>query len=613
MNLFSFISLLTFVIYLFIAVITWTKNPKGAINRIFTLFCVLLAYAAFTEFGYRQSDNSETAYFWIKANAFRPLAFSVLMHFVLVFTGQTKLMKNVFTYILIYAPSFAVSFLSLFTHLLISGVVKEWWGWTYIRQAGLTRDIAQLWSFCLTILSLYFCWRLYSRAEGMQRKQAFLVAIGLTVTSLASLIGDELLPFLNISFPELTVSFSVFGAIFILYAIWKYELFALTASTAAQEIMSTMSDLVLLVNPERKLLIVNRAALEVLGYKSEELIGQSLEVIIDEKNEATESDVGNTVNLLTQGEIHDIEIILKTKTGHGIPVSVATSLVRDENGNVRGSVCIARDSTERKRVQENLQHLYEREKYLRQDLEKESRKRAGFMRALVHELKTPLAAIMSASELLENEKKDQLATNLIRIIRRSGSNLDSRINELFDLAQGEIGMLQIKPVVLDPLVILHHVNDSMSPAIANQQQSLVWELPTSLPQVVADKDRLQQILFNLIDNASKYNMDGGKITLRSAVNDNYLIISIHDTGRGIPKEEQLNIFNPYIRLESGKRPVGGLGLGLAICKMLVELHKGQIWVESELGKGSAFTFTLPLATEKDILAQNAEAMQYPQY
>jgi signal transduction histidine kinase len=211
---------------------------------------------------------------------------------------------------------------------------------------------------------------------------------------------------------------------------------------------------------------------------------------------------------------------------------------------------------------------------------------------------------MSASELMDSEEKDSLSTKLTRIIRRSASHLDTRINELFDLAQGEIGLLQIKWVMLDPLVILHQVYDSMLPLVSNQRQSLLLDLPPSLPQITADKDRLHQILFNLIDNALKYNTDGGKITLRALVKDDYLVISVQDTGRGISKEDQSNIFDPYVRLETGKKTAEGLGLGLAICKMLVTLHKGKIWIESKPGKGSTFTFTLPLISKEPIISEN---------
>jgi PAS domain S-box-containing protein len=366
-----------------------------------------------------------------------------------------------------------------------------------------------------------------------------------------------------------------------------------------------MSDLLFLISPERKILTINETVSQTLGYNPQELIGKSMESVVFETQNQKAENVGiNTIKMLMWGDTKDIEISLKTKTGNIVQASIAISAVRDSHGKVTGFACIARDITAQKRAQQHLQNLYEREKSLRQDIEKEMNKRVAFTRMLVHELKTPLAAIMSASELMDSEENGSLPTKLTKIIRRSASHLDTRIDELFDLAQGEVGLLQIKWVMVDPLVILHQVNDSMFPLVSSQRQSLLLDLPASLPQIKADKDRLHQILFNLIDNALKYNADGGKITLRAQVKDGHLVISVQDTGRGISKEDQSNIFDPYVRLETGKKTAEGLGLGLAICKMLITLHRGQIWIESEPGKGSTFTFTLPLTSEEETISSH---------
>ena len=362
-----------------------------------------------------------------------------------------------------------------------------------------------------------------------------------------------------------------------------------------------MSDMLFIFNADRVILTINDTVTKTLGYDPPELISQPIESIVYETQSQKHESVGiNTIKMLMWGDTKDTEITLQTKTGNPVQASIAISAVRDNMGKVTGFACIARDITALKYTQQHLKNLYEREKRLRQDMEKEMNKRVAFTRILVHELKTPLAAIMSASELMDSEEIDSLTTKLTKIIRRSASHLDTRIDELFDLAQGEIGLLQIKWVVIDPLVILHQVYDSMLPLVSNQRQILLLDLPASLPLIRADKDRLHQILFNLIDNALKYNTDGGKITIHANIKNDYLVISVQDTGMGISKEDQSYIFDPYVRLETAKKTAEGLGLGLAICKMLVTLHKGQIWIESEPHKGSTFTFTIPLKSEESI-------------
>jgi signal transduction histidine kinase len=114
--------------------------------------------------------------------------------------------------------------------------------------------------------------------------------------------------------------------------------------------------------------------------------------------------------------------------------------------------------------------------------------------------------------------------------------------------------------------------------------------------VWADEERLRQVVLNLLINASKFTPEGGKITLKAREEDGHLVIEVQDTGSGILEEEQERLFQPYHRQVSDRERLSGLGLGLALCKYLVELHNGKIWVESKMGEGSTFAFTIPLAT-----------------
>jgi signal transduction histidine kinase len=132
------------------------------------------------------------------------------------------------------------------------------------------------------------------------------------------------------------------------------------------------------------------------------------------------------------------------------------------------------------------------------------------------------------------------------------------------------------------------------PVALKKGQVLTFEAPSSLASVWADEDRLRQVVLNLINNALKFTSSGGKITLRARDDGANLIVEVQDTGRGMSKEEQAWLFEPYHRLESEVGHLSGLGLGLSLSKTLVELHGGKIWVESEKGKGSTFSFSLPL-------------------
>jgi two-component system aerobic respiration control sensor histidine kinase ArcB len=254
------------------------------------------------------------------------------------------------------------------------------------------------------------------------------------------------------------------------------------------------------------------------------------------------------------------------------------------------------DITERERAQEKLEELYEEERKLRKELEAEVERRIEFTRALVHELKTPLTPILSSSELLVSGLREEPWASVAKNIHRGAGNLSNRIDELLDLAKGEIGMLQVHPRPVDMLQLLQGIADDMKATISSNEQSLTLDLAPSLPLVWGDEERLRQVVLNLLINASKFTPEGGKITLKANKNERAVIVEIEDTGPGIPEEEQKRLFQPYHRQIGDRERLSGLGLGLALCKYLVELQNGKIWVQSEAGKGSTFGFSIPIAT-----------------
>lgn len=249
-----------------------------------------------------------------------------------------------------------------------------------------------------------------------------------------------------------------------------------------------------------------------------------------------------------------------------------------------------------KRAEERNQELFQREQGLRQEVEEQIRQRIEFTRALVHELKTPLTATLASSEALNNELDDDLRARLVKNIYRGARNLDRRIDELLDMAKSEVGILKLEYEIVDPLKLMREVVEDMSPETMKKGQSLVLDVPTSLRLMWADAERLRQILLNLISNALKFNRKKGKIILKAEEKDSSIVFEVQDEGNGIDEKDQRKLFEPYHRLESDREHLHGLGLGLALCKTLVKLHHGQIWVKSQKGSGSTFSFSIPLQT-----------------
>ncbi|MGD1118904.1 MAG: HAMP domain-containing sensor histidine kinase [Dehalococcoidales bacterium] len=223
-----------------------------------------------------------------------------------------------------------------------------------------------------------------------------------------------------------------------------------------------------------------------------------------------------------------------------------------------------------------------------------------FIDTLSHELKTPLTSIIAAAGLLEEELQDgdESHRKLIQTIIRNSNSLESRLAELLEIVKTGSGkiQLQFEPVDVKSLVLGTCLQ--ISPLLRGKDQKLTTDLPESLPIIQGDGPRLEQVLLNLMNNATKFTQDGGNIAVKVRRQDIGLVISVTDNGIGIAKDQQDRLFKPYSRLHADRQRHPGLGLGLALSKQVVELHGGRIWVDSDSGRGSTFSFFLPLRPAK---------------
>jgi len=359
-----------------------------------------------------------------------------------------------------------------------------------------------------------------------------------------------------------------------------------------RSLIQSAMDAMLVIGEDGLISYVSPPVEPVRGYKPDEVVG------INGFSEIHPEDLPKAINVYNElmqnpGTPVRTEVRVRHKDGSWrIVDAIARNLLDDPT--VKGIIVNYRDVTEHRRAAEKLQELYQEERYLRQQLEMEMKRRVEFTRALAHELKTPLTPMLISSQALASELKEEPWVSLARNLSRGASNLNSRIDELLDLARGEIGMLQLKTEPSDILQLLREVAEYVSPVALSRGQSLVMELPDSLPLVGADKVRLRQVVLNLLNNAMNYTPEGGRITLRAVQNEDNLVVEVEDNGPGITEEGQQRLFEPYNRMEVAGERLSGLGLGLALCKTLVGLHGGQIWVKSSVGQGSTFSFSLPL-------------------
>ena len=231
--------------------------------------------------------------------------------------------------------------------------------------------------------------------------------------------------------------------------------------------------------------------------------------------------------------------------------------------------------------------------------EKQEEEWLRFVGTLSHELKTPLTSIIAAAGLLAEELEetgDESHKKLAQNIMHNANTLDTRLVELLEIIKTGSGRLQLQLEPLDMRSLLQGVSWQINTLVQSKGQNLSLDLPDSLPLVQGDGQRLEQLVLHLITNASKFNGEGNIIILRAKKRDTELVIEVQDNGVGISKEAQAGLFKPYSRFNADTQRYPGLGLGLALAKQVIELHGGKIWMESELGKGSTFAFSLPLQT-----------------
>ena len=362
-------------------------------------------------------------------------------------------------------------------------------------------------------------------------------------------------------------------------------------------ILRGAGDAILVVDQTGTVVYVNKKVEEVYGDR--DVLGKRfIDVDIFGSDSLQEKEVWfHDLSALMQQEnppLAEVELL----RGDGTPIyTEVTSKPLKKDGRVWGMVVVIRDISDRRKAEGRLRELYAEERKVRQQVEAEMKRRLEFMRAVAHELKTPLTPILASIDTLADELQDERSLKLARNIAQGASALDKRIDELLDLARGEVGMLQMRLESADLRAMLRAVADGMTPLALSNGLSLVAHLPPNLPKVRADVNRLEQVLTNLMNNAIKFTPRGGKITLSARDHGANVVIEVKDTGPGMSERQKKHVFEPYRRPEGGVkvRPYG-MGLGLALCKMFIDLHDGQIWVRSRLGKGSTFGFSLPVET-----------------
>ena len=350
-----------------------------------------------------------------------------------------------------------------------------------------------------------------------------------------------------------------------------------------ESLVENAADAIVSTDAEDRILTWNRGAELILGYRKDEVIGKSLSIVLPPERYHELEEMRTKVRIT--GVLRDIEVRSKRKDGQLIHLALSVSPIKDAADNIVGFLRVAKDVSEKKRVERRLKDL--------------DRMKSDFVSNVSHELRTPLTAIKGSVDNMLDGITGPITDRQTRYLARIKSNADRLarlIADVLDLSKIESGKIDLRLASLPISSILREVVEVLRPLAGEKLIDLeVLGLDNDV-EVWGDRDKVIQILMNLIGNALKFTPLHGKISIGvGKLGTEWVKFCVANTGPGIPAEEAGKIFDKFYQLEqSNRQKAQGTGLGLAISKALVEMHGGDIRLESDVDRGCVFSFTLPV-------------------
>ena len=374
-----------------------------------------------------------------------------------------------------------------------------------------------------------------------------------------------------------------------------------------RQLLEAAPDAIVEVSAEGRIVLVNRIAEEMFGYRRDELVGQSVDLLVPDAVRPQHYLHRDSYleHPRTRPMGSGLDLHARRRDGSLFPVEISLSPIQTDSG--MHVTAVIRDVTERRRGEQEVRRLqsqYTSDLEARnREIERANRLKSEFLASMSHELRTPLHTIIGFAELLQEGAEGPLnetQQRFVEHIHRDSGHLLELINDVLDLSKIEAGGMVLKRERYPLARSIEEALAAIRPGAAAKNIRLE-ERGQAECEVDADPLRVKEMLYNLLSNAVKFTPEGGTVWIESEEESGFARITVGDTGVGIPADEQENIFDKFYQVGNTTRGVReGTGLGLSITKELVQMHGGWMEVASALGQGSRFTFTLPIAETAEV-------------
>jgi PAS domain S-box-containing protein len=578
MVFFSVILMLNLWLCLFLSGFVYYKNPSANLNRFALVYCLATSYQVLVNFGLTVAGSAEVAMVWVKIGSFTIFIIAISLHLVVYFTERRGLLRSKVFYILNYGWPLVFSLIDLFTNLTIGEVVWDgaFWVTTNPIDPALALGKSVLIDIALVLVLVTYILYLVMVRDEIRRAQTLFIIFGLLLLYTTGLYIPAL------------------GLTLICYAISRYGVNALTPRLTTEIVMNRLPEVLLYVDPAGRVQFADDAACLILNYSREELVGQRFDNISTEGG-IMQDRVKGFQKIKDTGHAGNLELTFRGKSGQQVPLLVSIAELRGPTGSSRGLLYLGRELAPIKKRESEWAKG-------QQELELDSVIKADFLALQSTELMKTTKTILENIRILLDPHGEPLGHSQkqrVDAILEASEGLEKMGQEMHEISRAgkDLYSLHRESIPLKPL--LESILKLFTDDAQKQDVMLVSEVPDTIGNLSADKRMIQQIVYNLVSNAVRFTPGGGQVGIKAQRLSNAIQITVSDTGIGIAPEDLDKLFQAFKTVQTPvSKKYEGRGLGLYFCKRFITQHGGRIWVESQVGKGSKFHFTIPTDREK---------------